>query len=111
MFDIMGIMGKAQQAKTKLEALRADQVNMRASATAPGGQVTVTVDGNCKVVDLSIDPALIANGDADQVADLVVIATNDAISTVKDQVKARMKAETEGLLPNIPGLDIGGMLG
>ncbi len=111
MFDMLNIMGKAREAKTKLEAVRADQQNMRASATSAGGLVSVTVDGDGQLVDLVISPELFQSGDADQLSDLIVLATNEAIVTVKANVSLRIKQETEGLLPNIPGFDLGSMLG
>ena len=38
--------------------------------------------------------------------DLVVAAVNKALDEASDKARDEMKRQTEGLLPNIPGLDL-----
>ena len=40
---------------------------------------------------------------------MVVAAVNKALAEVDEQVKEEMKKHTDGLLPNIPGLDLTGL--
>ena len=111
MFDMMNILGKAKEAKTKLEAIRANQHTMRITSTSVGGVVTVTVNGDGLLVDLVLDEAKTTLIESEHLADLIVSTTNEAIQTAKAQVQLQIKQETEGLMPNIPGFDIGSMLG
>jgi hypothetical protein len=41
--------------------------------------------------------------------DLVVAAINIALKNVDEKVKEEFKKSTEGVLPNIPGFDLGSM--
>jgi nucleoid-associated protein EbfC len=40
---------------------------------------------------------------------LVVAATNKAMENIEDKVKTHLQNATQGLMPNIPGMDLGGM--
>ena len=42
--------------------------------------------------------------------DLVVAAVNKALADVEIKAKEEIRKSTEGLLPNIPGLDLSNML-
>ena len=41
--------------------------------------------------------------------DLIVAATNKALEEIDIKVKEEMKKATEGMMPNIPGMDFGNM--
>jgi nucleoid-associated protein EbfC len=41
---------------------------------------------------------------------LVVAAINKAMETMEPRIREHLKKSTEGLLPNIPGLDLGNMM-
>ena len=40
---------------------------------------------------------------------VVVKSTNNAMENIEDRVKAHLQKATQGLVPNIPGMDLGGM--
>jgi DNA-binding protein YbaB len=41
--------------------------------------------------------------------DLIVAAVNKALDEVDVKAKEELKKSTQGVLPNIPGLDLGGL--
>jgi DNA-binding protein YbaB len=43
--------------------------------------------------------------DAEVVQDLIIAAVNRAMENIEEKIKARIQESTEGVLPNIPGLD------
>jgi DNA-binding protein YbaB len=45
------------------------------------------------------------------VQDLIVAAVNKASEEAEILTKEEMRKSTEGLLPNIPGLDLSGLMG
>jgi hypothetical protein len=72
--------------------------------TAGGGMVRVEVTGGSKVVAVSIDPEVIDASDAHLLEDLILVATNAALSAATADAGETMKGLTGGL-------DLGGLLG
>jgi hypothetical protein len=69
------------------------------------------VNGKRQVVGLEIDPTLLKPEDITVVQDLVIAAVNKATEEAELLAKEELRRKTEGLLPNIPGMDLGGMMG
>ena len=44
-------------------------------------------------------------------SDLIVAATNKAMESIDEKIKHEMKAATEGMIPSIPGMDLGNLFG
>ncbi len=110
MFDMMKIMGQIKEAQSKIKSAQENLVNMTASGEAGAGLVKAVVNGKKMLVDLIIDDSLNGPEDAEMRKDLIIAAVNKASEAVEEQAKQVMKESTEGLLPNIPGLDIGSIL-
>lgn len=66
--------------------------------------VRVEVTGGSKVVSVSIDPEVIDASDAHLLEDLILVATNAALSAATADAGETMKGLTGGL-------DLGGLLG
>jgi len=73
--------------------------------------VKATVNGKRQVIALDIDPTLLKADDKTIVQDLVIAAINKASDDVEVLAKEEMRKSTEGLLPNIPGMDLGSLMG
>ncbi len=69
--------------------------------------VKAVVNGKKQIVDLEIDPELMKPDDKEMMQDLVIAAVNKALVEIDVKVKEEMKKSTDGLLPNIPGFDLG----
>jgi DNA-binding YbaB/EbfC family protein len=108
MFDMMKIMGKLGELKTKMAEAQAKVAQIQASGESGAGLVKATVTGNKKLVSLEIDPSLINPGDSTMMVDLIIAAVNLAQANAEELAKEEMKKNTEGILPNIPGLDLSG---
>ncbi|WP_339865931.1 YbaB/EbfC family nucleoid-associated protein [uncultured Algoriphagus sp.] len=111
MFDIMGMMGKVKEAQAKIKETQAKLVYLTASGESGAGLVKVTVNGDRKVVSIDFDESLLSPKDKEMLSDLIVAATNIAMTAIEAQIKAEMKSATEGMMPNIPGMDLGSMFG
>ena len=108
MFDMMKMMVKLGELKTKMAEAQAKVAQIQASGESGAGLVKATVTGNKKLVSLEIDPSLINPGDSTMMVDLIVAAVNLAQANAEELAKEEMKKNTEGILPNIPGLDLSG---
>jgi DNA-binding YbaB/EbfC family protein len=111
MFDMMKMMGKMKEVQARMKQAQDNLANLRASGESGGGMVKATVNGKRQLVALDIDPTLLKAEDKIVVQDLVVAAVNKASDEVDILAKEEMRKSTEGLLPNIPGLDLSGMMG
>ena len=106
MFDMMKMMGKLGELKGKMAEAQAKVAQIQASGESGAGLVKATVTGNKKLVSLEIDPSLINPGDSTMMVDLIISAVNLAQANAEELAKEEMKKNTEGILPNIPGLDL-----
>jgi hypothetical protein len=111
MFDIMSMMGKVKEAQAKIKETQAKLVHLTATGESGAGLVKVTVNGDRKLVNIEFDESLLNPNDKEMLSDLIVAATNIAMDSIDTRIKAEMKSATEGLMPNIPGMDLGAMFG
>jgi DNA-binding YbaB/EbfC family protein len=86
-------------------------VHIRASGESGGGMVKATVNGKRQLISLDIDPTLLKAEDKIMLQDLVVAAVNKAAEEADVRAKEEMKKYTEGMLPNIPGIDLSSLMG
>ena len=106
MFDMMKMMGKLGEMKSKMAEAQEKIAEIRATGESGAGMVKATVNGAKKLISLEIDSSMINADDAQMMKDLIVAAVNHAQAQADDLAKAEMKKSTEGVLPNIPGLDL-----
>ena len=111
MFDMMKMMGKMKDVQARIKEAQDNVVKLRAYGESGGGMVKVTVNGKKNLLALDIDPSLLKAEDKTILQDLVIAAVNKAAEEADNLAKEEMKKSTEGLLPNIPGLDLSSMLG
>ncbi len=102
-----GNMGKMMKQMQKLQAqmakLQEELAQRTVEASAGGGVVTVTVNGENQVVGVKIDPDAVDPDDVEMLEDLVMAATNEALRRAQAMVAEEMGKLTGGLkLP--PGL-------
>lgn len=109
MFDMMKMMGKMKEVQAKIKEAQDNLVNIKTTAEAGGGMVSATVNGKKEVISLEIDDSLLKPEDKEMLRDLTIAAINKATAEVEILAKEEMKKSTEGMIPNIPGLDLGGM--
>lgn len=111
MFDMMKMMGKMKEVQARMKEAQDNLVNVQATGEAGAGLVTATVNGKRQVIKLDIDPSLLKPEDKTIVQDLIVAAVNKANDEAERLAKEEMKKSTDGLLPNIPGMDLSSLLG
>lgn len=108
---MMKMMGKVKEMQTRLKEAQENLVNVRASGESGAGLVKATVNGRKQLVALDIDPSILKLEDKVLVQDLVVAAVNKAQEEADVLAKEEIKKSTEGLLPNMPGMDFSNLMG
>ncbi len=89
------LQAKMKQAQDRLEA-------SSVSAQSGSGLVTLTLSGKGDLIDLVLDPSLLADGDAETLQDLIRAAHRDARGRL-DALQAELVREAAGPLANMPG--------
>ena len=93
--DLNSMMRQAQQMQ---EQMGREMKQMTVEASAGGGAVNVKMRGDFEVINLTISPDLVRDGDVEMIQDLTVAALNEARRKVEESLKGKLG----GMLP--PGL-------
>ena len=96
-----GLMKQANQMQMKMKKLQEELATREFSGTSGGGAVTAKVNGDNKVLALTINPEVLTSGDAEMLQDMVVSAVNDALKTAKETSSQEMSKITGGM--SLPG--------
>ena len=94
-FDINSMMKQAQKMQEEMGKQMKQTV---VDATAGGGAVTVKMRGDFEVLELTISPDLVKDGDVEMIQDLTVAALNEAHRKIEESLKGKLG----GMLP--PGM-------
>ena len=105
--DMFGMMGKLKELQSKMQEAQASLQHITATGEAGAGLVKATANGQRKLIKLEIDESLLVKEDKDMLADLIVAATNKALDEAAEKGAEEIKNKTAGLMPNIPGMDMG----
>lgn len=107
--DITGMFGKLKDMQAKLKEVQENLDKITAEGEAGAGMVKAIVNGRKKVISVEIDESLLNKEEKIMVQDLVVAAVNIAIQNVEEKANEEVKKTTQGMMPNIPGLDFNNM--
>jgi DNA-binding YbaB/EbfC family protein len=105
MADLMGMMKKAAELQSKMQAMQAELETVEVEGSAGGGVVTVTLTGKGELKHVKIDDSLMKPEEKEILEDLLVTAHADARKKSEGVVQEKMKALTGGL-PLPPGLKL-----
>lgn len=103
--DLGALMRQAQQLQTNVQRAQEELAKLTVDASAGGGMVTATVNGQFELVALTIDKSVVDPSDLGMLQDLVIAAVNQAVSKMRDTSKEKMASLVGGLnIPGMPGL-------
>jgi DNA-binding YbaB/EbfC family protein len=111
MFDMMKMMGKMKEVQSRIKEAQDNLVKIQAHGESGAGMVKATVNGKRQLISLDIDPSLLKAQDKDVLQDLIVAAVNKASDEAEVLAKEEMRKSTDGILPNIPGMDLSSLMG
>ena len=110
MMDMFNMMGKVKELQARMKEAQDNLGNVKASGESGGGMVKATVNGKKQVLSIDVDPTLLKGDDRVILQDLIVAAVNKALDEADGLAKEELRKSTEGILPNIPGLDFGSLM-
>ena len=105
MKDLGSIMKQAQAMQQKLADAQARLAELTVEGTSGGGMVRLVLRGSGELAKVELDESLMAPGEGEVVADLVVAAHADAKRKL-DEKQAEIMREAAGPLAglNLPGM-------
>jgi DNA-binding YbaB/EbfC family protein len=101
--DLGSLMKQAQQMQAKLQEAQARLAETEIEGSAGGGMVRVTLKGTGELTRVVLDESLMAPGEGEIVADLMVAAHADARRKLEAQQNDLMR-EVAGPLAGMPGM-------
>jgi DNA-binding YbaB/EbfC family protein len=96
--DPRKLMKQLQQAQQRIQE---EIAALRIEATAGGGMVKVTLDGQKNMTALVLDREAVNPEDVEMLQDMILTAVNDAARQVDDAVQSKIGGLTGGL--KLPG--------
>ncbi|HEY3696384.1 YbaB/EbfC family nucleoid-associated protein [Phenylobacterium sp.] len=103
MKDFGNLMKQAQAMQQKLADAQAKLAEMKVEGSSGGGMVKLTLKGSGELSGVEMDESLLAPGEGEVLADLIVAAHADAKRKL-DQKQQEMMAEVAGPLAGMPGM-------
>lgn len=103
MKDLGSLMKQAQAMQQKLAEAQARIAELEVEGTSGGGMVKVVLKGSGELAKVDLDESLMAPGEGEVVADLIIAAHADAKRKL-DAAQAELMKEAAGPLAGMPGM-------
>ena len=103
MKNLGDLMKQAQVMQEKLQEAQAKLAETQVQGTSGGGMITVTLKGAGELTRLDIDPTLMAPGEGEILADLIVAAHADARHKL-DVKQGELMQDVAGPFAGLPGM-------
>ena len=110
MVNMMDLFGKLKEVQAKMKEVQERLALIRVEGESGAGMVKAVVNGQKQLLELVIDDDLIKPEDKDMMKDLIVAAVNKAMNEADIVAKEEVRKSAGGVLPNIPGLDLSGLV-
>jgi DNA-binding YbaB/EbfC family protein len=102
--ELMKALEQVQKMQDEVEKVHESFAGIIASAEAGGGMVKVTANGKQEIISVHLEKEVIDPDEQEMLEDLIVAATNRALSKAKELAEERMSSVANNFMPNIPGL-------
>ena len=99
--DIANMLKQAQEMQGRMSEAQENLANISVEGTSGGGMVTVTANGQQKVLSIRVEDSVM--DDREMLEDLLVAAVNQALDKAKQQAGEEMKKVAGNV--ELPGLD------
>ena len=106
MANMQNMMKQMQKMQRNMAKLQDELAETPFEGTSGGGVVKVTVNGANQVLSVALKEEVVDPDDIEMLQDLIVAATNDALTTAAKTSEEKMSSLTKGM--KMPG-GMGGM--
>lgn len=102
--NIQNLMQQAQKMQRKMGVLEEEFKKESFTTEAGGGAISVTMSGDMKLQNVTIDPEIINGDDQEMLQDLLIAAVNQIITTVRKEKEAKTSKVMGKMGGGMPGL-------
>ncbi|MEP0264158.1 YbaB/EbfC family nucleoid-associated protein [Dokdonia sp.] len=102
--DMMGLMGKLQEAKAKAESTKERLKTVLLDEQSSDGLLKITATANGRVKEVQISEELLE--DKEQLEDYLILTLNKVLEKAQSIHDTEMAAVAKEGMPNIPGMDL-----
>ena len=95
--NMNNLMKQAQKMQRQMEEQQKELEEKEYTATAGGGVVSVTVSGKKEILNVKLDKEAVDPDDSEMLEDLIVAATNEALSQAEEESSEARAKMTGGL--------------
>jgi len=96
MANIGNMMKQAQAMQANLQKAQAEIATIIVVGESGGGMVKVTMNGKHNVSKVQLEPAVVSE-DREMLEDLIVAATNDAVTKIEARIAEKMSSVMGGM--------------
>lgn len=96
------MMQQAQKLQSRLAKAQEELHSLTVEASSGGGAVTITMNGQQKIMSVKISPEVVSSDDVELLEDLVLTAVSEAITKSQEAAAKHLGELTGGF--KIPGL-------
>ncbi len=107
--NFQDMLARVQEMQSRMAEAQNRLKGLETEADVGGGMVRVRANGKQELVSISIERGVINPDDAALLEDLIVSAVNKALDQSRALAQEELGKATGGMLPNIPGLDLGSL--
>ncbi|HMW34244.1 YbaB/EbfC family nucleoid-associated protein [bacterium] len=100
-FDMQSLMKEAQKMQKQLESRQSELEQVNVEGTSGGGMVTVTVNGNGKVLSVKIQKEAVNPDDVGLLEDMILSAIHNAVQKADEMSNAEISKITGGMMPGM----------
>lgn len=107
--NMSGMMKQIQKMQEKMAQVQEGLESKTVVGEAGGGMVKVTANGKQRLTQVQIDKEVVNPEDIEMLEDLVLAASNKALEDAGKMAQEEIARATNGMLPNIPGMNLPGI--
>ena len=107
--NIPEMLAKVQEMQAKMADVQSRLRLLETTAEVGGGMVRVRANGKQEVLSIAIEKSVVSPDDVSMLEDLIVSAVNKALDQSRALAQDELGKATSGMIPDIPGLDLGSM--
>ena len=96
-FNPKQIQELMSQAKRQAEALQQKMQEVVVDASVGGGSITLKMNGQKQVLQMTIDPEVVKSGDVEMLKDLVIAAFNEGTRKVDEAMQSSLGGMLGGM--------------
>jgi hypothetical protein len=105
--NMQQMLQQVQKMQQEMEVAQEELKKETVEASAGGGMVAVRISGDLEVKSVVIAPEAVDPEDVEMLADMVLVAVNEALRAAQDLAAKKMGGATGGL--DLGGLGLPGM--